>query len=126
LDLATTDECFPGFARMIEAARKRNDSPAARRMFDVYRSWMYVSLCNQAREGYLVVFVNDIELGRARAAVKATEKRLKAEDPALNLTQLWDSAGEQTKVSVAQDQCRRTLFSLLEGAPGVSFDVQRP
>jgi hypothetical protein len=125
-EITATAQCFPGFAEMIYAARERNTSPLASHMFDVYRSWIYVSLCNQVRAGYMLVYVNDVELERARAAVKAVEKKFQVDDPKLDIAQLWKAASEPTSMPVTQDQCQRTLINLLHENPDGAFRIERP
>jgi hypothetical protein len=76
--------------------------------------------------GYLLVFVNDIELDRARQAVKASERQLQEKDPNLNTTAIWNEASKQTSLPIGPDQCKRTLGNLLNSSPKGAFQVPRP
>jgi hypothetical protein len=125
-EFSAIEECFPGFSAIIFQARQRNVSLKAAQLFDVYRSWIYISACNEIRSGYLVVFVNDIELQRARAAVKAIEKKLQSEDQNLDMTEIWNEAGKPIRMSIGQAQCQRTLANLLYSNPNGAFQVLRP
>jgi hypothetical protein len=118
--------CFPGLQEIIAEAGRRGGSPKAAELFRLYRQWMFVQFCNQVREGYAMVFVNDIELERARKAVKAIEAKLKADDPDLNPTQVWNDAGRKSQISVGPEQCQRTLANLLNSNPLGAFEFQRP
>ncbi len=73
-----------------------------------------------------MVFVNDIELARGRRAVKAIEEQLKANDPDLNIDQVWNNASRFSQMEVDQAQCRRTLLNLLNSKPGGACEVQPP
>lgn len=50
-DIPTIAACFPGYDHMVYEARRRNVTRLTARLFDVYRSWIYVNVCNQARSG---------------------------------------------------------------------------
>ena len=41
--------------------------------------YIFVKFCNEVRQGYAVVHVNDVELDRARTAIKAIEAKLVVE-----------------------------------------------
>jgi hypothetical protein len=125
-DIPTIAACFLGYDEMIYEARRRNVTKLTAKLFDVYRSWIYVDVCNKARAGYAVVFVNDIELERARKAVKAIEAKLKTDDPDLNPTQVWNDASRKSQIRVSPEQCQRTLANLLNLNPLGAFQFQRP
>jgi hypothetical protein len=43
------------------------------KLYEAYRKYGYVKYCNESRQGYLAVWVNDVQLDRARAHTKAVE-----------------------------------------------------
>ncbi len=43
------------------------------RLFDAYRTYVIVKYCSESRKGYLIPWVNDDELDRARRRVKKIE-----------------------------------------------------
>lgn len=122
-DIPTVAACFPGYDEMVYEARRRNATKLTARLFDVYRSWMYVYLCNQARAGYLAVFVNDIELERARKAVKAIEVKFKTDDPELDINQVWNDAGRQSRIRRGRGAMPTNARQATKHKPRWSFRV---
>ena len=39
------------------------------KLYEAYRKYGYVKYCNETRQGYLAVWVNDVQLDRARARI---------------------------------------------------------
>jgi hypothetical protein len=60
-----------------KARTKLNNSGA---LLTAYKRYAHVKYRNETRQGYMEVYVNDIELDRARTAVKAIEDNAVAED----------------------------------------------
>jgi hypothetical protein len=63
-------------------------------LLQLYEKWVYVSTCNQAREGYLVQYVNDVELARAQRGVQGAERALLKRNPSLaeRKDDIWQAA----------------------------------
>jgi hypothetical protein len=85
------------------------------RLLSAYKGYIYVKYCNEVRQGYLSVYVNDVEFERARVAVKAIEKDALAEDNTMNTGTMWNDAILQVKGSYAdQYRCQSSLNELLQ------------
>ena len=50
-------------------------------IFKGYQFYSAVDFCHQVREGYMVVYINDIELRRAKQAIKALVDKVRSEEP---------------------------------------------
>jgi hypothetical protein len=118
--------CFPGLQEIIAEAGRRGGSPKAAELFRLYRQWMFVQFCNQVSEGYAMVYVNDVELERARAAVRAIEKKILAENPGVDSDKVWNEAAKPVRFPANPDQCKRNVVELLNANPRGAFEVERP
>jgi hypothetical protein len=98
----TMENCFPGLAVLMADARSRQVAPspadtATATLFDAYRHYAFVKYCNEIRQGYASVYVNDIELDRARAKIKAIEASYVATNKDLDTTTLFGKAASSLK-----------------------------
>src|SRR5438270_4980626 len=70
-----------------------------------YKNYAIVKYCNEVRRGYVAVYINEIELARARTAIKAIEENAIAKNRNLNTDALWRSAlSEISRAPVSQYQ----------------------
>jgi hypothetical protein len=85
-------------------------------------------MCAQAREGYLVVYVSEEELRRARLAIKAIESKAQKDDPNLpTLSEIWDRAVRITKDYVPDlNSCKRTFDQVMQTSPVNTYTLQPP
>jgi hypothetical protein len=105
----------------IEARKPEN------RLIKAYQLYSNVQFCNQLRQGYMVVWVNDLELERARAATKAIEKSILVEQPGLNTNNLWQTALANAKGWQAyQRSCDQAYSNLLSMSPVNVYPLQKP
>jgi len=136
--------CFPDFMVLLDEVAKRKaaveDEVARRKAAEAkareeaaaeakkpvnrlrlaYKRYAYVKLCNEVRQGYLVVYINDIELDRARTAVKAVENHAVDEDKSLDTDALWKAANKELKGElVGRDTCQATFNDLLQQSASV-------
>jgi hypothetical protein len=118
-----TKICFPALSKLLESS---DEDPLKRNLRDAYNWWRYVSLCNQAREGYAVQYVNNMQLERARAAVKAIEANVTARDPSIDKDKIWDEATAPTKLTLVSQMCENALSRLLNASPVGAFTIPRP
>jgi hypothetical protein len=95
----------------IEAAKPVN------RLRLLYANYKYVKLCYATRLGYLVVWINDVEMDRTKTAVSAIERELLSQDPSLNTRDLWNAVGEPRPQHVEEHVCRQTYSQVLSLAP---------
>jgi hypothetical protein len=93
----------------------------------LYQKWVYVSVCNQSREGYLVQWVNDADLERAHRGLKGAESRLIEKNPSLDerKDQIWQTALNR-RVTVIPELCKRTAIELSNASPEGHIVVPRP
>ena len=133
VNLETWKACFPGLATLLseetlrrEAENRRTEAQrveAAKpinRLRKAYFSYLVVKRCYDVRLGYQLVYVNEVELERARLAVSAIENSILKEDPSINKNDPWQEAAEVIRTStqpVEQYFCQKTYNDLLNAAP---------
>jgi hypothetical protein len=84
-----------------------------------------VKQCYDQRDGYMVVYVNDIEVERAREAMGVIQKAILAEDPSLLTAKMWAKASNEVRVkfysghswSEYNEICRTALATILGAVP---------
>jgi hypothetical protein len=92
-----------------------------------YRLYHYVSVCNQAREGFLVTSVNDVELERGRKAVKAIEARALNDDPSIDTDNVWQTSLKQPYFgSIHEEVCRAAIVRLVNSSPQPVWNTDKP
>ena len=85
-----------------------------------YKQYAYIKYCNEIRQGYLIVFINDIELDRARTAVKAIEIDVLNEKDDIDTDAIWERADSEIRGQfVNRDQCQSELNRLLQQYAGI-------
>ena len=97
-------------------------------LLNAYRVYAIVKYCNSIRKGYLVTYVNDIELGRAREKIKLIEAPYIAESNNLDVRRLYDAAAGSTSGYPINGQvCQFVLRQLLSDwyTPGVSEELKK-
>jgi hypothetical protein len=97
------------------------------RLLNGYRFLIYVSVCYQVRQGWLVVWVNDVELKRAHDAAKAIEAQALKDDPSIDSDYVWQAARKDPVNShVLEGVCRRALVQLINDSPKSAWTVEKP
>ena len=85
------------------------------KLYEAYRKYIYVKYCNETRQGYLVVWVNEVELDRARTRVKAIEDDVKAEKPQIIPDRLYQIALQSINgASVSGEECQLVYHQLMQ------------
>jgi hypothetical protein len=118
------------------AAAVAKDRPRHQNMLlGAYVAYSTLQMCHQAREGYLVTDINDVELERARTVTKAIEKEALAIDPTLeqDLDRMFADADKSARSRFSniikphrREYCRSALTSLLRESPVSPFQTHRP
>jgi hypothetical protein len=129
--IAMIVECFP---EVRAAKAKYQEAVAAaklpqNRLFRAYKLYAEVQFCSQVRQGYALVWVNDVELERAHIAAKAVEKAAVAEQSDLNTTDLWQQAVRSMKAEnwMANSwNCQQALEMLVHMSPVGVYTYQKP
>jgi hypothetical protein len=121
--------CFP---EVQEAVAKQQDliresKRPVNQLLMAYKLYSHVQFCNEVRQGYMVVWINEVELERARQATKAIEKVALAENPDLDTDALWRKAKEAAKGFRAWDwSCRAVFSELLAMSPVSPYKSEKP
>jgi hypothetical protein len=99
----------------------------ARRLTADYAAFAYVRVCHQSREGYLVQYVNDVEMAKARNAIEAIVAQAKKDDPAINTDEAWSNAMAAIRgMNLDQMGCHNTLTQLLKRSPIPVYSTEKP
>jgi hypothetical protein len=155
LDYERRKNCFPQFTKWLddhsayvaarEAEARRKAEEAAReaerrreaeareaakpqnRMFRAYNLYVRVKFCNEARQGYLIQYVNDAELDRATIAVKAIVRKAQEAEPGMDSNEIWEKARRAADGSIAsQSYCQMYLSQLVNMSPVDTYNIQKP
>lgn len=115
-------------AQAAEIQRKKNTERAAEeakvqalpvnRLLNGYMAFGYVRFCHESRDGYLVQYVNDIEMQKAERAVKAIVAQTTKEDASLNTDKVWQEAQSFNEGRhLNEGTCREALIDLFRRSP---------
>lgn len=112
-------------------AKAIEDAKPVNVIFRAYTMYIFASVCNEIREGYLVKYVNDVELEKAKVAVKAIVAKAKEQQPDVDTDLAWkeaqkehDRLGNLTGHSI--DYCQRQLNSLINASPVPLYGPAKP
>jgi hypothetical protein len=82
-------------------------------LVNAYRVYSVVKYCNEIRQGYLVTYVNDIELDRAREKIKAIEAPYLAAYKNLDTDELFNMAFQSVHgFSIYDQACHYAMRQL--------------
>jgi hypothetical protein len=85
-----------------------------------YKNYAIVKYCNEIRQGYVMVYINEIETPRARSAVKAIEYNAVAKDRNLDTDAFWKrTLSEIGGARISRDSCQFALQQLLKQYNGI-------
>lgn len=99
----------------------------AQRLTADYAAFAYVRFCHESREGYLVQYVNDIEMAKARNAIEQIVAQAKKDDPAINTDEAWSNAMAAIKGDNLDPMiCHNTLAQLLKRSPIPAYSTEKP
>jgi hypothetical protein len=113
--------------RTDELTTEETQALPINRLLNSYRFYIYSAICNQVREGYLVQYVNDVELVRARNAVKAIQAQALKDDPSIDIDYVWKAAlKDPVGRYVLESKCRSTLVQLINDSPKSAWTVEKP
>jgi hypothetical protein len=115
-------------AQARELERKRAEAQAthdewlshpANRLNAAYQTYMYAQACDQARKGYWLVWINDVEMKRLRSALTTFEEAIVQEDHTVDATAEWKRAESLRPKGqpVYQYGCRTAYNNLMQLAP---------
>ena len=108
-------------AQAIEAAKPIN------RLYRGYQRYGFVKFCNHVREGYLVKYVNDVEMERAEIAIKAIVEQTTKEDTAIDTDDVWKKALKALSGRYAEEwACKSELANLFKASPQPVYQIAKP
>jgi hypothetical protein len=100
--------------------------PVNRLRFD-YAAFAYVRFCHESRQGYLVQYVNDVEMEKAHKAIKEIVAQATKEDPTINTDEVWRKAVASLQgINLDQMGCHNTLTQLLKRSPIPAYSTEKP
>jgi TPR repeat protein len=102
--------------------------PEYNRLLTAYMQYVFVKHCYEVREGYVVVYINDVEFDRARNAIKAIETDALAKNGSLNTDAMWKKAVTDLlnqKPFVGRDQCQVNLNALIATGPSGGIIIEK-
>jgi hypothetical protein len=125
--------CFPEVQDAVakqQALIAESKKPKSQ-LFVAYKLYAFAQFCHQLRQGYVVVYINDVEMERLRVVTKAIERRALVDDADLNTDALWRSAHEtaMTKNSGwygTEATCRQAKNELMNMSPVSVYTYQKP
>jgi hypothetical protein len=115
-------------AAQEEAARQAAEAAKPiNRLYRGYQYYAHIKFCNEVREGYLVKYVNDVELERAEIAIKAIVAQTTKEDAAIDTDDVWKKAlkavvGQYAEIEV----CKASLIQLFKLSPQPVYQIAKP
>lgn len=105
--------------RAAQAAEAKEMRKPINRLRRAYSQYMYVRSCYRERQGYLVVWINDIEMERARGAVTLIENEVLNEEATIDTAAVWKELAERKPATIYEAQCKPTYNALTEAAPSL-------
>jgi hypothetical protein len=103
-----------------------------------YARYAYVKLCYDSREDYFLTYIKDVELERAKTAIKSIEAKATKDDPKIDTGEVWKQGLELSKkwpsplgVPYSGDYgfgsiCQVSLQTLLAASPKEVYPIEKP
>lgn len=130
--------CFPELKTLYltyqksESAKQKKEMEAQRlaeeernkpenRLRGRYQLYLNVKACFEAREGYAVVIINDVQMEHARNRIKEDEQNLLKFSPNLDITSIWKAATDAFKGSPVDVGIGIVRLGSLESFDSVRF-----
>jgi hypothetical protein len=86
-----------------------------------------VKFCHDARDGYLLKYINDVEMERAITAIHAIVDQAKTQDPTINTDTLWNMSQKSLdRRPVNEIGCHNMLNRLFEISPKPAILIEKP
>lgn len=121
--------------RIVEGAKarvaeeERQQRLPVNRMVNAYAAYIFVKVCHESRDGYLVQYISPAEMERAEKAVRAAADKLMQEDPNIDKARAWDDArayARGIKVAASIEFCQMQLNKLYSLSPVGPYQFGRP
>ena len=96
----------------------------SRFLLEAYTRYIIVKVCNEQRQGYLVNWINNAELDRARTTTKNIELDALDRDPDLDSAAIWSTANSDARgTRLYRDSCQLGFQNLEQQGYDVRLDV---
>jgi hypothetical protein len=120
--------------RMVDESdlKKANEEAVSRahieqRVQQGYAAYIGVRWCHETREGYLLQYVNDVEMRRAEEAIRAIVQKAKKEFPGMNTDVLWKAADRDIiGKPISESYCHLWFRTLLDLSPIPAVHIEKP
>ena len=111
------DQLAAEAAQKAEASRQKEAAESKKpinALASVYGRYMFLKRCQEAREGYLEIYVSDAEMARAKQAVQRLEEKLKPQlDPDTDTGSLWSTVAQRpVPWKINRNSCQYILRDL--------------
>jgi hypothetical protein len=84
-----------------------------------YYRYSYIRSCYKIRLGYLAVWINDVELQRAKDAVTTRERMVLEQDSTINTDTEWSNVQAKMPQWYYENECRQYYNALITSIPRV-------
>ena len=103
-------------ARKKELSRQEAEVTPLNVLVRAYSYYIYIKHCYEKRDGYVIVYINDHEIDRARSDIKTISDKIKQSDPSISDDAAWRLGdSEASKHVETQENCQYVL-SILDKA----------
>jgi hypothetical protein len=108
-------------AKAIEDAKPINV------LFRAHTRYIFVNVCHQNRKGYLMVFINDVELDRAEKAIHAILAQQKKRDSQIDTDLAYNEAMKEiSRLPITDSLCHWKYNELMNMSPVAEYVVPKP
>jgi hypothetical protein len=117
---AETECKKPGMAEGVAQIRQGiEEAKPVNQLRAAYYRYSYIQNCYNIRLGYLAVWINDVELQKAKEAVTRREKMLLEQDRTLDTTAVWNAVQTNKPRLYYEHECRQHYRDLLLSVPAL-------
>ena len=107
---------------------RRFDSDAKIDLLVGYRFYALVKYCHEIREGYLSVYINNVEMRRADKAIRAIVQKAVSEYNSIDTDKIWNLALRQANNQpISRSYCEMQYYqALLNASPIDPLNIRKP
>jgi len=92
-----------------------------------YALYIRLKWCHDVREGYVVKYINDVEMERVETAIKAIVEKWKPREPDMDTDLLWKQADKmRVGQPISDSSCSSWLRQLFAMSPAPAIRVEKP
>lgn len=114
-------------ARRSAAEREVENASPQGQLRRAYSLYILLRWCHATREGYLVQYINDVEMQRVDAAIKAIVGKWRKVEPEMDTDLLWRQANQMTAGRyVSTNVCSSGYQELVSMSPIPAIRIEKP